>query len=95
MTDFEFAAGRGGWEGLEEFNLSLTIDNTRVVELGDTRDLNGFAGLVVVNYFLGVLLKRKDNGVGREYGKLGVKLLLFVSTSSVIPDSGERYVKEV
>ena len=37
----------------------------------------------------------KDNGVGREDGKLGVKLLLLVSTSSVIPDSGERYVKEV
>jgi hypothetical protein len=57
LTGFEFAAGRGGWEGLEKFDPSLAIDNTLVVELGDTRDLNGFVGLVVVDYFLGVLLE--------------------------------------
>jgi hypothetical protein len=57
LTGFEFAAGRGGWEGLEEFDPSLAIDNTLVVEFGDTRDLNGFIGLVVVDYFLGVLLE--------------------------------------
>lgn len=57
MTGFEFAAGRAGWEGLEEFDPSLAINNTLVVELGDTRDLNGFVGLVVVDYFLGVLLE--------------------------------------
>lgn len=37
----------------------------------------------------------KDHWVGREDGELGVELLLFVSTSSVLLDRLVRYVEEV
>ena len=57
LAGFKFAAVRRSWEGLQEFDLALTIDNARVVEFGDIRNLNGIAGLVVVDYFLGVLLE--------------------------------------
>ena len=57
LAGFKFAAVRCSWEGLQEFDLALAIDNARVVEFGDIRNLNGFAGLVVVDYFLRVLLE--------------------------------------
>jgi hypothetical protein len=61
LAGFKFAAVRRSWEGLQEFDLALAIDNARVVEFGDIRNLNGIAGLVVVDYLLGVLLE----GCGR------------------------------
>lgn len=63
LTGFEIVAGGGGWEGLEEFNLPLAVNNACVVELGDTGNLNCFAFLVVVDYFLGILLEGCDGSM--------------------------------
>lgn len=63
LAGFEVAAGGGGWEGLEELDLPLAVDNARVVEFGDTGDLNSFALLVVVDYFLGILLEGCDGSM--------------------------------
>jgi hypothetical protein len=57
LAGFEIAACRAGWEGLEELDLPLAVDNTCVVEFRYTGDLNSFAFLVVVDYFLGILLE--------------------------------------
>jgi hypothetical protein len=76
VADFEFAAGRGDWERLQESNTALAIDDALRVELGNTGNWLGGGASVEVNYFLVGVLEWEKDRVCWEYGETWVKLLL-------------------
>jgi hypothetical protein len=57
IAEFEFSAGGGGREGLEESHEALAVEDAAGIELRHAGDWDGALGGVEVDYFLGCVLE--------------------------------------